>query len=128
MRFQDIKRNVIIMFYIEGIENLNDFIIENTNKTIVLYFGADWCQPCSKLKTKFMNNETKIEMPNLVVGYINIDNELNTDIVENYNIKMLPTSIFIELIDDIEINIIDRIDGHDWTKMVMIYNKINIEN
>lgn len=116
------------MFYINGIESLNNFIIENTNKTIMIYFGADWCQPCAKLKDRLADVETQVEMPNLIVGYINIDDESNSEISETYDIKMLPTSIFVQLIDDVHVTLIDRVDGHDWTKTIMIYNKINIEN
>jgi len=113
------------MIPISGIESLNDFIIENANKTVMIYFGADWCQPCSKLKTRLNDYETKKEMPNLIVGYVNIDDELNTEISETYNVQMLPTSIFIKLIEDVHVKVVDRVDGHDWTKTVMIYNQIN---
>jgi len=119
------------MISISGIDNLNDFIIENSHKTIMLYFGADWCQPCAKLKDRLNQHETKKEMPNLIVGYINVDDEKNTEISDTYNIQMLPTSVFIKIIDDNDethVSVIDRVDGHDWTKTLMIYNQINIEN
>jgi thiol-disulfide isomerase/thioredoxin len=119
------------MISINSIENLNEFIIntsEVNNQIIMLYFGANWCNPCKKLKERLDNDETKQELPNLVVAYINIDNELNKELIEIYDVQMLPTCIFIKLIDNEIIDIIDRIDGHDWTKLVMIYQQINIEN
>jgi len=113
-----------IMVPISGISNLDEFIIQNENKTIMIHFGADWCNPCAKLKSRLNNVQN---MPNLIVGYIDIDDESNQEIIEKYNVQILPTCIFIKL-NDINIELIDRVDGHDWTKLEMIYNKINIEN
>lgn len=109
------------MITINGIDDLDSFIINNQDKIILLYFGAIWCGPCAKLKDRLESSETKIEMPLLAVCYIDIDNELNNEIIENYKVKMLPTQIFIKL-KDLKIKIKSRIDGYDWTKLVMLYN------
>jgi thiol-disulfide isomerase/thioredoxin len=115
------------MIVIDGLDELDNFILDNDNKTIMLYFGAVWCGPCNKLKDRIDNDETKLEMPNLVVGYIDIDNDNNANICTNYKVKLLPTIVFIKL-ENFEVKIIDRVDGYDWIKIVMTYNKINIEN
>ena len=112
------------MININGIDELEKFIINNQNMIIMLYFGTNWCQPCKKLKTRLESEDTKIEMPNLSYCYIDIDSEVNNEITKIYNIKLLPTIIFIKLDNDLLINILGRIDGYDWIKIVMTYNEI----
>ena len=62
-------------------------------------------------------------MPNLLVSYIDVDISENDEIADMYDVKMLPTQIFVKLKKD-KVKIIDRIDGYDWIKLVMLYNKI----
>lgn len=107
-----------------GIDDLDEFIIENNGKLILLYFGASWCGPCKKLKDRLGDPETKNELPKLSVCYIDIDNEENEDIVSTYEVKNLPTQIFVKLSKKNNVKIIDQIVGYDWTKLLMIYNKI----
>jgi len=114
------------MIIINNLEELDNFILENEDNINMLYFGATWCGPCIKLKDK-INNESKEIMPKLVVGYIDIDNEDTSKICNRYKVTSLPTLIFIKLIN-FKVEIIDRVDGYDWIKIVMIYNRINIEN
>jgi thiol-disulfide isomerase/thioredoxin len=99
------------MININGFKELDNFLILNQDQIIMLYFGAKWCKPCEKLKTCLESNETKNNMPKLVI----IDNKKN--------IKILLSQIFIKLIN-FKIKIIDRIDGLDWIKLIMIYNNI----
>ena len=106
-----------------GIDQLDEFILDNNDKIILLYFGAIWCGPCKVLKDRLNNSETKIELPNLCVGYIDIDNDENNEIVTLYNVTILPTQIFVKLSKN-SVKIIDQIVGYDWTKLLMIYNKI----
>jgi thiol-disulfide isomerase/thioredoxin len=110
-----------------GQENLDEFIWQNkSNKMIVLYFSAPWCGPCQVLKQKIIDNI--ITMSELVVCYIDIDNPENDELCEMYKVTLLPTQIFIKL-NNIKIKVIDRIDGYDWTKFLLIYDQNkNIEN
>jgi thioredoxin-like negative regulator of GroEL len=112
------------MISILGIEQLDEFIINNTDKILLLYFGADRCRPCNILKER-IENESKNEMPKLLVCYIDVDLKDNDEIADMYDIKMLPTQIFVKLRKD-NVKIVDRIDGYDWTKLIMIYNKIDV--
>jgi thiol-disulfide isomerase/thioredoxin len=112
------------MININGIDELDKFLIENQDKVIMLYFGAIWCQPCKKLKIRLENEETKTEMPNLSYCYIDIDDECNNDICNIYQVKLLPTIIFVKLEEDLSIKVLGKIDGYDWIKIVMTYNQI----
>lgn len=109
------------MIDINGLEELDNYLIINENQIIMLYFGGKWCKPCEKLRIRLENDETKNEMPKLIVLYIDIDNELNSELCDMYDIRISPSQIFIKLID-FKIKIIDRIDGYDWIKLLMIYS------
>lgn len=111
------------MISILGIEQLDEFIINNTDKILLLYFGAKRCSPCNILKDRILK-ESKTEMPNLLVSYIDVDISENDEIADMYDVKMLPTQIFVKLKKE-KVKIIDRIDGYDWIKLVMLYNKID---
>jgi thioredoxin 1 len=67
----------------------------------VLYFTADWCNPCKKVKpiVEEMNREsiTKFQM-------IDVDSEI--ELVKRFDIKSVPTFILIE--DGVEVK---RITG-----------------
>jgi hypothetical protein len=110
------------MISILGIEQLDEFIINNSDKILLLYFGAKRCSPCNILKERIIN-ESNNEMPKLLVGYIDVDIPENDEIADTYNVKMLPTQIFVKLKKD-KVKIINRIDGYDWIKLVMLYNEI----
>ena len=76
-------------------KNLDNFIQNNNEKIILLYFGATWCGPCKKLKEQFNNEELmKTQFPLLRPIYIDIDNDEFEELVDIYNIESIP-DIFI---------------------------------
>ena len=111
------------MIDIENKEQLEDFIWNNKDKVIVIYFGAEWCGPCKKLKDRLDSNEGKLTMPDLIVGHIDIDSKENQSLCELYQISSIPVQIFISLK---ETQIIEekRIIGYDWVNFTMTYNSI----
>lgn len=113
------------MLNINGINELDDFIIENIqqDKIVMLYFGAEWCGPCGQLKKKLSNNETKQNMPNLVVAHIDIDEPENDSLVKRYKINSLPTQIFITVQSNKVVELA-RIEGFDYIKLQMEYDKL----
>lgn len=110
------------MISILGIEQLDEFIINNTDKILLLYFGAKRCSPCNILKDRIIK-DSSTEMPNLLVAYIDVDVEENNEIADMYDINILPTQIFIKLKKD-KVKTISRIEGYDWIKLLMSYNEI----
>jgi thiol-disulfide isomerase/thioredoxin len=116
------------MIELIGKEQLEEFIWENNDKVIVLYFGADWCGPCKKLKERLMSPEARDEMPNLIIGHLDVDIDENNEISDIYGVKNLPTQIFIKLDGTQIVELEDRIIGYDWTKFIMTYNKITNKN
>jgi thiol-disulfide isomerase/thioredoxin len=108
-----------------GRKEIDNFIItaNNDNKKIMLYFGAPWCGPCKHLKKELDIWPPIIQLNELCVGYIDIDDDHNSKIVNNYKISILPTQIFIKLVDN-KIIEISRIEGYDFIKLEMEYAKL----
>lgn len=111
------------MIDITGKEQLEEFIWENKDKVILIYFGAEWCGPCQKLKNKINSPEVQKEMSNLVVGHIDIDVEDNEQLTNIYNAGSIPLQIFVTL-KGTQIVELTRIVGYDWTKFELTYNSI----
>jgi protein disulfide-isomerase len=113
------------MIDIVGVDNLDEFIIEQNEKkkVMMIYFGAEWCGPCKQLKKRLAEKETKTTMPDLVVAHLDVDEELNAKLVKRYKISSLPTQILIKL-DGAKVVEITRIEGYDFTKLQLEYDKI----
>jgi len=57
----------------------------------VLYFTAEWCNPCTRVKPIVEEiNKTSI------TKFILVDADENTQLVEDFGIKSIPTYILIE--------------------------------
>ncbi len=108
---------------ISGIEQLDEFILKNieSDTVICLYFGAKWCGPCKQLKKKLGETETNKLMPKLVVGYLDVDDEINSALVNRYKINSLPTQVFVKL-DKNKVIPVSRIEGYDFTKLKLEYD------
>ena len=102
------------MISIEGYDQLNKAIVENTGKQLLLYFGATWCGPCMVLKEKIEKN--KEEIKDLVVINVDCDVPENEDIMEQYNITALPTQIFVHL-DSQDNYFFYRFNGKEWLEI-----------
>ncbi len=108
---------------ISGIEEIDEFILDNYNNNLVilLYFGAEWCGPCKQLKNRLEDTDTIQIMPKLVVGYLDVDDENNSSLVKKYKINSLPTQIYIKL-DENKVVESYRIEGYDFTKLKLNYD------
>lgn len=62
----------------------------------VLYFTADWCQPCQR--TKPVSDELKRDG---LVDFIYIDADTELELLEQFGIKSVPTYVLIE--DGVEV-------------------------
>ena len=114
------------MIEIKGYDELNKNLWENKEggQIMMLYFGTSWCGPCKRLKEKILEETT--ELKNMLCLYIDCDDEENEQICEDWKVESLPTQIFVHLNDN---NVVkdEKIEGYDWIKLIMSYNKI-IEN
>lgn len=115
------------MLEINGIDELDNFLLTNKTNVICLYFGASWCGPCKKLKSKIVDKDNLNEMPLLSVCYIDVDNGLNQEIIDIYSVENLPTQIFIT-INNNSVELFDKIIGYDWIGFKMMYEKVLKKN
>ena len=67
----------------------------------VLYFTAEWCNPCQR--TKPVAEELKREG---VIDFLFVDADTEIELIERFGIKSIPTYILLE--DGLEI---DRMNG-----------------
>lgn len=109
---------------INGFEELNKFIwtAHKEGKLVLLYFGAEWCGPCKRLKDK-INSSLETDMPNLVVAHLDSDESENQELCQKYGVRSLPTQIFVKL-EDIDIITISSVTGFNWDKLCAQYKQI----
>ena len=74
------------MIQIKNKEQLETIL--NENNAVVLDFFAEWCGPCKQLKKRLDEPDTKQIMPKLVVGYLDVDDEENSSIINKYKIMI----------------------------------------
>lgn len=71
------------------------FCYAKESEKTLLIFGAKWCKYCVKAKDDLKNNNN---LSSTVKNYsiIDIDYDKDKDIIEGYNIKILPTFIIFQ--------------------------------
>lgn len=70
----------------------------STDTKIFIYFGADWCKYCVKMKNTTFKDE-KVEkylLKNFVVLKIDVDNKKFKNIKEKFKVKSLPDYLIID--------------------------------
>jgi len=85
------------MVNIKKIETRKDYddFLSDSEKLLMLKFGAAWCGPCRTIASNIQNltNET-IEGVN--IGEIDVDNEELEDLISEYNIRAVPVIAFLK--------------------------------
>jgi thioredoxin 1 len=98
---------------VKEVKTLQEFQNFLPNEKVVIDFYADWCLPCKKLAPKFQ--ELSNQYDSITFIKINVDTEEIVSIIEKYNIKALPTFVFIK-------NSLEekgyRVVGSDFSKVV----------
>lgn len=60
----------------------------------IIVFTAAWCGPCKMLKP--MIEQVSTEFPDIPVEYIDIDTEHGESLINQYNVRGVPTLLAIE--------------------------------
>lgn len=112
---------------IRGFNDLDKFIIENSNSknVLMLYFGAAWCGPCKQLKARLADSDTYQIMPELVIAHIDVDEDENEKLIKRYEINSLPTQIFIKLENNNVVKVASIL-GYDFTKLKLEYDNYHV--
>lgn len=82
----------------------------------ILYFTADWCNPCKKVKpiVQELNRESS------EVKFQVIDADLEFELVKTFEIKSVPT--FVVLKDGVEIKRLTGLQTKDQLKEMMTHD------
>jgi thioredoxin 1 len=82
----------VSLFAFEHLDNKNiDDKIKGKN--VIIDFYATWCPPC-KVLAKNLIKFDKIKPSNVVIYKIDIDKEM--DLAKKYNVKSLPTLVYLK--------------------------------
>jgi thioredoxin-related protein len=75
---------------------------KSTNTKVFVYFGADWCGYCVKMKnTTFKDKDVeKYLAKNFVVLKIDVDDKKFKNIKEKFKVKALPSFLIIDKNED----------------------------
>ena len=80
----------------EEIEGDTCFQVLDRQEYIFFYFSASWCKPCQKI-SPLLNKLSQIYNPNDIRFYkIDIDNELNKEISNKCQIKVIPAFLIFK--------------------------------
>ena len=87
------------------IEN-KDELINCKNKNIILDFTASWCGPCQMIGPELEKLSNMVEFEHITFFKVDVDNEDCTDICSDFEIKCMPTIIYLK-----DEEIVDRVEG-----------------
>jgi len=74
---------------------------EQTGQNIFLFFSADWCSACRKMKQETLSKpEVQKVLEDFVVWFVNTDE--NQDLAEKYNVKHIPAYFVVTGSEKIE--------------------------
>ena len=68
------------------LNQLNNFLVENKHRNVILFFTADYCTPCYPLKTEFVKLQNSSNKNNMQM----IDMEHSVDVGIQYKITKVP--------------------------------------
>ena len=73
-------------------KNFEEIILDNSNKTKVIYFGAPWCGPCKTYGPTFLDMADSGEF-NSDVDFIKINVDECEKSQDKFKIRSIPTTI-----------------------------------
>jgi YHS domain-containing protein/thiol-disulfide isomerase/thioredoxin len=69
---------------------------EREQKPLLVHFSATWCLPCSKMDRDVLKSkDVKQLLRDRVIG-VKVDSDQHPDLVDRYNIKLLPSDVIID--------------------------------
>ena len=96
---------------IEVTDETFDTEVLQSEKTVLIDFYTDWCEPCKILSP--IIEEIALENPNIKVVRINVDNELTVSM--KYQIMSIPTMVVLK-------------NGEETNRLIGVVSKEKILN
>jgi thiol-disulfide isomerase/thioredoxin len=90
------RNTLVSVLLISWLISINSvFAFDNSTEKTLIIFSADWCKYCQVAKNDMKNDPQLLE---IVKNYtiVDVDFDVDKDIVEGYNIKMIPTFVVFE--------------------------------
>jgi len=81
-------------------------LADRTDKTVFLYFGAEWCGYCNKMKQVFGEEEVAKELDKRIIMFIDVDK--NSSLKRKFSVRTIPDYMII----DGKENVIKRNKGY----------------
>ena len=95
--------------------DLSRFSDVNSNTLIMLYFTAEWCGPCQKIKP-FIKQKQE-EYNTVCFSTIDVDDDDYQELCNDFSISAMPTFVFYKNKSEI-----DKVIGADETKIENLLN------
>lgn len=86
--------------------------------TKILKFGATWCQPCRILSPIFHKVSNMNEFKDIDFYDLDIDDPENRELVENYQIRNVPTVIAVDENNEVVRKIVGAVPEYQFVAML----------
>lgn len=84
------ESNIQVNSYTEALEKA-----KKENKKVLIFFSADWCTVCTKMKAETLSStKVKEALNNFIFLEFNTDSE--KELVEKYNVQSIPSYFLID--------------------------------
>jgi thiol-disulfide isomerase/thioredoxin len=70
-------------------DTIDDFI--STNQTVLIQFGAVWCQPCARIKKRMPDIQQGFDL--IPIAYVDVDELQQHDRVKELKLMAVPTFV-----------------------------------
>lgn len=88
------------------------------SKTKVLKFSAQWCSPCRVLAPIFHRTSKLLEFKNIDFYELDIDDEDNAELVNNYQVRNVPTVLVVDENNEIVKRIVGAVPEPQFVSML----------
>uniref|UniRef100_A0A915JBA6 Thioredoxin domain-containing protein n=1 Tax=Romanomermis culicivorax TaxID=13658 RepID=A0A915JBA6_ROMCU len=93
-----------------------DRLINTPDKLVIVEFYAPWCGPCRMIGPKV--DKLADELPDILFVKVDVDDASCEEVIEDYDIKVMPTFYFIKNGETIALH-----EGNNYDALVEVVNE-----